>query len=128
MAILFLDVLIDNRKKGRFLLHEFVAMPDHFHLILTPAADTRLEKALQYIKGGFSFRAKRELGFTSLIWQESFTNHRIRDIQDYLAHRQYIRENPVKRGLVESPSDYAYSSAFDGVEIDSVPPWLKPDF
>src|ERR1041384_6579447 len=83
MAILFLSVLQDNREKNRFLLHEFVVMPDHIHLIVTPAADVSLEKAVQYIKGGFSFRAKKELGVQSLVWQESFTNHRIRDAEDY---------------------------------------------
>jgi len=39
MARLLMNVLADNRAKQRFLLHEFVIMPDHFHLILTPAAD-----------------------------------------------------------------------------------------
>jgi putative transposase len=63
MARLLLDVLTDNRRKGRFLLHEFVVMPDHFHLIVTPAGDVPLEKAVQFIKGGFSFRAKKELRF-----------------------------------------------------------------
>jgi putative transposase len=128
MANLFLDVLSDNRKKGRFLLHEFVAMPDHFHLILTPETETPLEKALQYIKGSFSFRAKKELGFRFSVWQESFTNHRIRDSRDYFAHRDYIHENPIKQGLAKAPSDYPYSSAFGNVELDPVPPWLKPEF
>jgi REP-associated tyrosine transposase len=59
MARLFLNVLQDYRGQGRYLLHEFVVMPDHFHLIVTPAADVSLEKAGQYIKGGFSFRARR---------------------------------------------------------------------
>jgi putative transposase len=82
MARLLLDVLQDNRSKRRYLLHEFVVMPDHFHLILTPAPDVPLEQALQYIKGGFSFRAKKELHVTSLIWEESVTNHRICDAED----------------------------------------------
>src|SRR5882724_6543519 len=103
MALLFLNVLQDNRKKGRFLLHEFVVMPDHFHLIVTPAKDVSLEKAVQYIKGGFSFRAKKELGFQSMTWQESFTNHRIRDSEDYQRHREYIRHNPVKASFVQTP-------------------------
>jgi putative transposase len=85
MARLLIDLLQDNRAKGRFLLHEFVIMPDHFHSILTPAGDVSLEKAVQYIKGGFSFRAKRELRYPFLIWQESFTDHRIRDDEDYQA-------------------------------------------
>jgi putative transposase len=125
MARLFLNVLQDNRNKGRFLLHEFVVMPDHFHLIITPAADVSLEKSVQYVKGGFSFRAKKELAFQSLIWQESFTNHRIRDVADYQRHREYIHHNPVKAGLAKTPSEYPYSSAFPGMEIDPAPAWLK---
>jgi putative transposase len=59
MAQLLVDVLAENRRKRRFLLHEFVIMPNHFHLLLTPAAEIPLEKALQFIKCGFSYRAKR---------------------------------------------------------------------
>jgi putative transposase len=111
---------------SRYLLHEFVVMPDHFHLIVTPAADVSLEKAGQYIKGGFSFRAKRELAFRFLVWQEkSFTNHRIRDAEDYQRHREYIHQNPVKAGLVKIASAYPYSSAFPGMELDPAPSWLK---
>ena len=60
MAQLLVDVLAENRRKKRFLLHAFVIMPNHFHLLLTPAEEIALEKALQFIKGGFSYRAKRE--------------------------------------------------------------------
>ena len=126
MARLLLDVLQNNRKAGRFLLHEFVVMPDHFHVIITPAAEVSLEKAIQFIKGGYSFRAKRELDYRFLIWQESFTNHRVRDADDYARHREYIHENPVEARLVKKPSDYPYSSAFPGAAVDPVPPWLKP--
>jgi putative transposase len=54
-------------------------MPNHFHLLLTPAAEIPLEKALQFIMGGFSYRAKREIHFAFEIWQASFVNHRIHD-------------------------------------------------
>jgi putative transposase len=103
-------------------------MPDHFHLIVTPAEDVSLEKALQYIKGGFSFRVKKELALNSLVWEESFTNHRIRDAEDYQQHREYIHHNPVKAGLAKTPSAYPYSSAFPGMEVDPAPPGLKPVF
>jgi len=93
-----------------------------------PAEDVSLEKALQYIKGGFSFRVKKELAFGSLIWEESFTNHRIRDAEDYQSHRDYIHHNPVKAGLVKKPSEYPYSSAFPGMELDPAPPALKRFF
>jgi len=126
MARLFLNVLQDYRGQGRYLLHEFVVMPDHFHVIITPAADVPLEKAAQYIKGGFSVRAKKELAFRSLVWQEKgLTNHRIRDAEDYQRHREYIHHNPVKAGLVKIPSAYPYSSAFPGMELDPAPLWVK---
>lgn len=73
MCNLLLRVMQDYRSQEKFLLHEFVIMPDHFHLLLTPAANIPLEKAVQYIKGGFSFRAKKELDFKASIWERSFT-------------------------------------------------------
>ena len=80
-AELMIVVLAHYREEKKYVLHEFVIMPDHLHLLLTPAADRSLERAMQLIKGGFSYRlgkAKR-----GLVWQEGFTNHRIRDEQDY---------------------------------------------
>jgi putative transposase len=61
MAQLFLDVVLNYRSQETYLLHEFVLMPDHFHLLITLLST--LERALQLIKGGFSLRAKKELGF-----------------------------------------------------------------
>jgi putative transposase len=118
--------LAENRGKGRFLLHEFVIMPNHLHLLLTPATEIALEKALQFIKGGFSYRAKREINFPLEIWQASFVNHRIRDAEDYKHHHTYIWENPVRAGLSERPELFAWSSASLRVELDAPPPGLKP--
>ena len=126
MAVLLMQTLQTYRRDGKFQLHEFVIMPDHFHLLLTPAPNVPLEKALQYIKGGFSNRVKKELNRNFPIWQASFTNHRIRDSEDYENHRVYIWQNPVEAGLVERAELFPYSSAFPGVEVDEAPPGLKP--
>jgi putative transposase len=66
MASLFIDVLLHYRQQGKFLLHEFVVPPDHFHLLITPTES--LERALQLIKGAFSYRTKKELGYPGAIW------------------------------------------------------------
>jgi putative transposase len=124
MAQLFLEVLLHYRRQGKYLLHEFVLMPDHFHLLLTPTLT--LERALQLIKGGFSFRAKKELGFGGEIWQKSFYDRRVRDVEEYRAYCEYIHLNPVKRGLATDGSEYAYSSARPGIELDSLPQRLQP--
>src|SRR5690348_10166359 len=86
VAQLMLDVLADYHEQKKYVLHEFVIMPDHLHLLLTPAADISLERAMQLIKGGFSYRfgkARVDNARKGLVWQESFTNHRIRDRADY---------------------------------------------
>ncbi len=124
MAICFLDVLENYRRQHKFLLHEFVLMPDHFHLLLTPTET--LEKAVQLIKGGFSFRARKELGFGGEIWEHSFHDRRVRDWEEYCAFRHYIHLNPVKRGLASDAEEYPYSSARPGLMLDAVPQRLKP--
>ena len=122
-ARLLVDTLYHYRGTG-YLLHEFVIMPDYFHILLTPK--TSLEKAVQFIKGGFSYRAKKELGSNMEIWQKGFSDHRIRDAGDYLRHVDYIRHNPVRKHLCERAEEYPYSSAAAGVQLDPVPQGLKP--
>jgi putative transposase len=99
-------------------------MPDHFHLLITP--QTSLERAVQFIKGGFSYRAKKELQSNLEVWQKGFSDHRIRDCGDYQKHVQYIFNNPIKRGLVSSPEEYLYSSIQRIFEKDPIPQRLKP--
>jgi len=117
-----LEVLNHYRERA-YLLHEFVIMKDHFHLLITPK--TSLEKAVQFIKGGFSFRAKRDLGYPGEVWQPGFPDHRIRDAQDYEIHRRYIFDNPVKKKYVSEAHLYPYSSASGLFELDPAPQWLK---
>lgn len=59
------------------------------------------------------------------VWQRGFTDRRIRDAADFDAHRKYVHEIPVKRGLVEHASNYRYSSAYPGFKIDSWPSAVK---
>jgi len=91
-----------------------------------PGPGRSLEKALQFIKGGFSYRVKKELNLNFAIWQAGFTNHRVRDPNDYAQHRSYIHQNPVKAGLADRPELFHYSSAFPGTDLDAVPSGLKP--
>ena len=124
MAKLFINVLFNYQNQSRYGLHEFVVMPDHFHVLLTPVPPVTLEKSVQFIKGGFSFRARKEGGLIGEIWQTSFYDHRVRDGDEYSRFRHYIHMNPVRRGLVPSPEEFPYSSAL--LKLDEVPQWLKP--
>ena len=103
-----------------FLLHAYVIMPDHLHLLITPSET--LEKSVQLIKGGFSFRAKRELDWKSEIWQPGFTDHRIRDEEDWERHLDYVRANPAEARLVVDSVPYE----FMGFPNIAFPQGLKP--
>jgi len=103
-----------------FTLHAYVIMPDHLHLLVTPAES--VEKAVQLIKGGFSFRAKRELDWKFDIWQPGFTDHRIRDEEDWKRHVEYIRTNPIEARLAEESVLYE----FVGFPKAAFPRGLKP--
>lgn len=124
LATSFIETLYANRAKGNLLLHEFVIMPDHVHLLITPKPTLALERVMQFLKGGFSHKIRQERKIE--IWQPSFTNHRVRDEEDYIRHRGYIRGNPVRAKLVERPEDYPYSSASPGFDLDPMPQRLKP--
>ncbi len=126
LASLFLEVVQRNRELNHFLLHEIVLMPDHFHLLITPAPNISLEKVMQLIKGGYSFRQKKEMRSKLAVWQRGFKEHRIKDSGDYAVHRSYIRNNPVRTGLAASPDKYPYCSAHTAIKIDAAPPGLKP--
>jgi putative transposase len=125
-ARLLIEVLFDYRDQGKYLLHEFVVMPDHIHLLITPAPDISVERAVQFIKGAYSYRLRKIEKIQ--VWQESFTNHRIRDAEDYARHCEYIRLNPVRAGLVREAAEYSFSSASAEYRLDGVPPGLKPRF
>jgi putative transposase len=126
-AGLFIRVLYEYRAQQKFRLHEFVVMPDHFHLLLTVGCDMTVERAVQFIKGGFAFRAGRELGFRSPVWQRGFSEVRVYDDESYWRIREYIRQNPVRRRLVLQEAEFPFSSAYPGFELDAAPQGLKPN-
>ena len=98
----------------------FQVMPDHFHAILSP--QDSIERAMQNIKGGFSFRAKRAFDWKHNIWQAGFSDHRIRDAADFDRHISYMRHNPVKNKLCLGSEEYRYLAA----NLDPILQRLKP--
>jgi putative transposase len=127
IARLFIELLLGYREQKKYLLNEFVVMPDHFHLILTPTGIT-LEKSMQLVKGGFSFQLNQNLKAKREVWQPSFADRRVRDSLEYAKFKDYIWQNPVKRCLARTAEEYPYSSAHPAFRgsLDPVPQRLKP--
>jgi putative transposase len=127
-ADLLLTTIFRYRDAGEFLVHEFIVMPNHIHLLLSVDDDHAIGRAMQLIKGGFS-HALREAGRKSVaVWQPSYYEDRVRDMAEYGRMRAYIRDNPVRRGLVLNAREYPYSSACTLFRMDEVPERLKPEY
>jgi len=114
------------RDEGAFLLHEFILMPDHLHLLLTPSYTVSLEKAMQLIKGGSSHQIHKQRGGKLQIWQPGFHEWTVRDEDEFRRKLEYIRQNPVAAKLVARPQDWHFGSACGKFEMDMMPGSLKP--
>jgi putative transposase len=62
------------RGEGRLLLHAFVVMPNHVHLLLTVPEALTLERVMQFVKGGFSHEAGKSIGSGTPFWQKRFVD------------------------------------------------------
>jgi len=120
------ETIIGYRKQEKYLLHEFVIMPKHRRLLLTPAAGASIERSMPFIKGGYSYRAGKELGSSGEIWQRGHVHHRIRNAQDYFIHGQYIRLNPVQAHLLDAAEEYLFSSAHSSFDLGAIASGAKP--
>jgi putative transposase len=100
-AELFIATLFQHRDKGRFQLHAFVVMPDHAHILITPATDQSTAKCIQYIKGGYSFAARQQS--LKEIWHSGYHEHRIRDADDFNNQFLYIQNNPSRKQYEDYP-------------------------
>lgn len=118
--------IMEYRDKGYYLLHEFVLMPNHLHLLLTPGESESLERAIQLIKGGSSHEIHKVRGSKMQIWQSGFYESRVTDWMDYKKKADYVRFNPVAAKLVVRPQDWAHGSASGKYRLDPIPQGLKP--
>jgi putative transposase len=120
-AEILIETLLRHRDRKVYALHEFVVMPDHLHLLLTPSAATSLEKAMQFIKGGSSHQIGKTRNQKMEIWQVGFHDWTIRDYNDWQAKVEYIDTNPVRAKLVQRPEDWPYSSTSGKFTLDPIP-------
>jgi len=95
----------------RYNLWSAVVMPDHVHLLLQP---TEIEKGKWHLLSSIlhsikSFTAKKVnavMSRTGTVWQDESFDRIIRDENEFLEKWNYIRNNPVKKGLVNSPGEW----------------------
>ncbi len=131
--LLLIDDFRFYREKLRYKLFLFVIMPTHFHWMIQPSEEDfetfkrdqieyqkkyhdapehyYLSKIMEDLERHCAFAInKRENSRGRAIWQEGFWDEPIRDQKAFESVADYIHNNPVKAGLVDSPDEYRFSS------------------
>jgi REP element-mobilizing transposase RayT len=99
----------------RYVLKDWVIMPNHVHAVLWPMPNYTLSSILKGWKGFSAREANKTLGRTGeRFWQPESFDHWIRNDQEHAAFCRYVVNNPVKAGLCREPQDWQWSSAWNG--------------
>jgi len=95
-------------------LQIIVVMPDHVHLIFTPLVNEQrmevcsLAEIMDAIKGASAHKINKILGRKGRVWQTESFDHVLRCSESLDQKIEYIRQNPVRRGLVSNWEDYPW--------------------
>jgi REP element-mobilizing transposase RayT len=97
----------------RIKLHAVVIMPDHVHLLFTPLRSENgwphpLQKILKMIKGTSARDINKLLGSGGPVWEEESFDHVLRSQESLREKIEYIRMNPVRARLVQTPDEYKW--------------------
>ncbi|MFT5739991.1 MAG: putative transposase [Gammaproteobacteria bacterium] len=106
----YLDRLSYAIEKHGCIIHAYVLMTNHVHLLITPSFEHSISKAIQtlgrYYVQYFNQRNRR----TGTLWEGRYKAAMVDSEQYLLTCYRYIELNPVRAKMVEHPSDYPWSS------------------
>ena len=93
----------------------YVIMPDHVHFFVAPAGDptTTLGVAVGFWKTWTSHALRRAMDLEAPVWERQFFDHLLRSDESRAEKWNYVRENPVRAGLVNDASAWPYAGAVD---------------
>jgi putative transposase len=116
-------ILEQTRARHQARIYAYVFMPEHVHLLINEPAGILLAQWLKSLKQTSSRRLRSGRDQS---WQDRYFDRNVHGEKARSEVIRYIHRNPVKRGLVESPEEYAWSSynhyrtgAREVVEIES---------
>ncbi len=105
------------RVKQGFFLTAWAFLPDHWHAIIYPRYPLTISTAMKSVKLKSTWLINARRSEQGELWQARFYDHALRTVGDYHDCVDYIHRNPVRRGLVEMPEQWNWSSvkAWSGI-------------
>lgn len=107
---IFLDWLKDGAKRFQVAIHAYVLMPDHLHLLATPADADGLARMMQWVGRYYVPYYNQKYQRNGTLWQGRYKATVLHAERYLLLCSRYIELNPVRNGLVSDASDYQWSS------------------
>jgi REP element-mobilizing transposase RayT len=109
-----LSVLRNVAAKQRWNVYVYCFMPDHVHLVVSPRADrcASLSLFMTAFKSGVT-RKLHAMDIKGDVWQDEFFDHLLRSDENFIEKCEYVRLNPVRRGLAEKVEDYPYTGSIE---------------
>lgn len=120
---LIVDTLAFSVRNKRIILASFVVMPDHWHALLCVLPPLTLPKAMHRIDTWIGRESHETLQESKLAWQSGFYETSVKTWRQFRYVGRYIEENPVRKGLVAKPEDWAWSSADPNHSYLLARPW-----
>jgi|SRR5450830_1039543 len=106
----FLDWLKEGARRFKVAIHAYVLMPDHLHLLATPADVEGLARMMQLVGRYYVPYFNQKYGRSGTLWQGRY-KATVLDAELYLLLcSHYIEQNPVRSGLAATPADFPWSS------------------
>jgi putative transposase len=111
-----LQILEEVRQKYRFIIAGYVVMPEHFHLLIGEPDSCTPSSIMRALKQRVARRLLPELRsngsreFAMKLWEPRFHDFNVYSKQKHVEKLRYIHRNPVRRGLVDKPEDWEWSS------------------
>jgi putative transposase len=106
---LFEEICEEVRQELDFNVYGYVLMPEHFHILISESRKEDPSMALQVLKQ----RVARKLNAAENdgdFWQRRFYDFNVTSQRKKIEKIKYMHRNPVRRGLVERPEDWEWSS------------------
>jgi len=113
----FVKFAVEACEKHNIAVGRYVIMPDHLHLFVCGPNDLMVGNWVGMLKQ-FLAKAIEHKRITDSIWQRGFFDHLLRSDESYAQKWNYVRENPVRAGLVTKAEDWPYSGEI--IMIDRV--------
>jgi REP element-mobilizing transposase RayT len=108
-ARLVIQAMHDAARIHGWAIGRFVIMPDHVHFFCTAVAETKnLSGFIRDWRRWTAQRIAEETGISPPVWQREFFDHVLRSRQSYDSKWIYVRENPVRAGLVTAADEWPY--------------------